>query len=345
MTLRVLVAGGAGYIGSHMVKALLEAGHAVVTLDDFSTGGRPELAGETIVRGSIGDAALVGSVLERGRFDAVMHFAARSIVGESMRDPALYWQNNVAAGLALLEQMRQHGPARLVFSSTAAVYGDPGAGPVPESHPCAPVNPYGQSKLAFERALADYQAAYGLESVRLRYFNAAGAHPGGELSEQHDPETHLIPLVLQTAAGLRGPLSIFGDDYPTPDGTCVRDYVHVCDLAGAHLLALQRLLAGGGSATFNLGNSRGFSVREVLDAARAVTGLPIPYEIRGRRPGDPPILVSDSARARRELGWQPRYESLEDIIATAWRAFRPAISGAAPRPARPGALGISPSAV
>ena len=322
MTLRILVAGGAGYIGSHMVKALLQAGHCVVTLDDFSTGSRPTLPGETLVRGSIGDARIAGPVLEEGRFDAVMHFAARSIVSESARDPALYWQNNVTAGLTLFDLMRKHGPRRLVFSSTAAVYGDPGTRPVAESDPCAPVNPYGHSKLALEHALTDYQAAYGLESIRLRYFNAAGAHPDGDLAERHDPETHLIPIVLQSAAGLRGPLSVFGDDYPTPDGTCIRDYVHVCDLCEAHLLALGRLMDGGGSATFNLGNSRGFSVREVIEAARHVTGMPIQYEVKPRRPGDPPYLVSNSERVRSALGWRPRYEALDDIIATAWRALR-----------------------
>jgi UDP-glucose 4-epimerase len=327
MTLRILVAGGAGYIGSHMVKALLRAGHLVVTLDDFSTGGRAELPGETIVRGSIGNARLVDEVLEQSRFDAVMHFAARSIVSESARDPALYWQNNVAAGLTLFDSMRRHGPSRLVFSSTAAVYGDPGSAPVAERHPCAPVNPYGHTKLALEHALSDYDAAYGLQSVRLRYFNAAGAHPDGDLCEQHDPETHLIPIVLQSAAGLRGPLSVFGDDYPTPDGTCVRDYVHVCDLCEAHLLALERLLSGAGSGTFNLGNSRGFSVREVLDAAGRATGRPIRHEVKPRRAGDPPILVSDSSLARSALGWRPRFESLEDIIATAWHALRGGLQG------------------
>jgi UDP-glucose 4-epimerase len=321
MSLRVLVAGGAGYIGSHMVKALVEAGHIVVTLDDFSTGGRPELPGEAIVRGSIGDARVVGAVLDKGRFDAVMHFAARSIVAESARDPALYWQKNVNAGLTLFNAMVKYGPLRLVFSSTAAVYGDPGGAPVKESHPCAPVNPYGHTKLALEHALTDYQAAYGLESVRLRYFNAAGAHPDADLTENHEPETHLIPIVLQSAAGLRGPLGIFGDDYPTPDGTCIRDYVHVCDLAQAHLLAVDRLVRGKGSGTFNLGNSGGYSVREVIDAARRVTGKPVRVETKARRPGDPAILVSDSTLVRRELGWRPRYEALEEIIATAWHAM------------------------
>jgi UDP-glucose 4-epimerase len=317
---RVLVAGGAGYIGSHMVKALAESGHAVVTLDDFSTGGRAELPGETLVRGSIGDARLVAGVLKRGRFDAVMHFAARSVVVESARDPAPYWANNVAATLVLLDAMRRHGPARLVFSSSAAVYGDPGSAPVAESHPCAPVNPYGRTKLAIEHALGDYGAAYGLRFTALRYFNAAGADPDGRLAEHHDPETHLIPIVLQSAAGLRGPVSMFGDDYPTHDGSCVRDYVHVCDLCAAHLLALERLLSGGASATYNLGNSRAYSVREVIDTAGAVTGTRIRTLPAPRRPGDPAVLVSDSSRARRELGWRPRYERLADIVATAWRA-------------------------
>ena len=318
--MKVLVAGGTGYIGSHMVKALAHRGHAVVTLDDFSTGRRAELRGEILVRGSIGDAALLDAMLGQARFDAVMHFAARSIVGESTREPAAYWQNNVAASLVLLEAMRRHGPRLLVFSSSAAVYGDPGGAAVTEATPCAPVNPYGRTKLAMEQVLGDYSAAYGLRSIALRYFNAAGAHPDGELAEHHDPETHLIPIVLEAAAGRRGPVSIFGEDYPTPDGSCLRDYVHVCDLCDAHLLALQQLCSGSASTIYNLGNSRGYSVREVIRVAGEVTGRAIPVVHAPRRAGDPAMLVSDSTRARLHLGWKPRWESLHDIIATAWHA-------------------------
>jgi UDP-glucose 4-epimerase len=316
---RILLAGGAGYIGSHMARALLDAGHAVTTLDDFSTGRRDAFAGETLVRGSIGDGVLVDALLENGRLDAVMHFAARSLVAESVAAPAAYWLNNVSGTLVLLDAMRRHGVDRFIFSSTAAVYGEPERTPIGEDHRCAPTNPYGESKLAVERMLGHFGAAYGLRATVLRYFNAAGAHPDGTLGEAHDPETHLVPLVLQCAAGTREAVSVFGADYRTPDGTCVRDYVHVCDLCDAHLGALERLLDGGEGATYNLGNSRGHSVREVIECARRVSGGAIPAVDAPRRPGDPAVLVADSRRAREALGWRPRYEALEDIVATAWR--------------------------
>jgi UDP-glucose-4-epimerase GalE len=316
---RVLVAGGAGYIGSHMVKALLGAGCEPTVLDDLSTGHRDLVRGGTFVEGSIADPGLLDAVMAHARFDAVMHFAARSLVGESAADPAAYWRGNACATLALLEAMRRHGVPRLVFSSTAAVYGEPARVPIAEDHPCAPVNPYGQTKLAVERMIADFAGAYGLRAFVLRYFNAAGADPEGGLGERHAPETHLIPLVLQCAAGERAAVSVFGADYPTPDGTCVRDYVHVCDLAAAHLAALARLLDGARGGTYNLGNSRGHSVREVIECAHAVTGRAIPMFAAPRRRGDPAILVADSARARAELDWRPRFEPLEAIVSSAWR--------------------------
>jgi UDP-glucose 4-epimerase len=327
---RVLVAGGAGYIGSHMVKALMEAGHSATVLDDFSTGHRDVVPGGELVEGSIGDAELLDALFARRRCDAVMHFAARSLVGESIADPALYWQNNVSATLALLEAMRRHGVQRFIFSSSAAVYGEPARVPVTEDVQCAPTNPYGHTKLAVERMLENFEAAYGLRAVRLRYFNAAGADPGGALGERHDPETHLIPVVLECAAGWRAAVSVFGEDYPTPDGTCVRDYVHVSDLCAAHLAALERLLAGGAGGVFNLGNARGHSVREVIACARRVARRPILAVAAPRRPGDPAVLVADSARAREELGWRPRYEALEDIVASAWRWHQSGMRHASP---------------
>jgi UDP-glucose 4-epimerase len=271
------------------------------------------------VRGSIADAALLDALMAGGRFDAVMHFAARSLVGESMADPALYWSSNVGASLALLDAMCRHRVRNLILSSSAAVYGEPRSLPIGEDHACAPTSPYGSTKLAVERMAADFGGAHGLRTVSLRYFNAAGAHADGALGERHDPETHLVPLVLQCAARERPAVSIFGDDYPTPDGTCVRDYVHVEDLAAAHLAALGRLLGGAQGGVYNLGNSRGYSVREVIECARALTGRAIPSFATRRRPGDPAVLVADSSRARAELGWRPRYERLEHIVASAWR--------------------------
>jgi len=303
-----------------MVRALRAAGCRVTVLDDLSTGHRDLVGDADLVQGSIGDAALLDALLERGSFDAVLHFAARSLVGESMADPAGYWMSNAVATLTLLAAMRRHGVQDFLFSSTAAVYGEPARMPVTEADACKPTSPYGRSKLAVEHIIEDFSRAYGLRAAVLRYFNAAGAHPDGDLGERHSPETHLIPLVMHCALDMRGAVSVFGCDYPTPDGTCVRDYVHVCDLVDAHLLALERLLDGrwpGG--VFNLGNSRGHSVREVIECARTVTRRPIATCVAPRRPGDPPVLIAASSRARAELGWRPKYESLDAIVATAWR--------------------------
>jgi UDP-glucose 4-epimerase len=316
---RVLVVGGAGYIGSHMVKDLLQAGCEVVTLDNLSRGHRALVPGGEFVEGDLGDARALDGIFSRRRIDAVMHFAAFSLVGESVADPLPYYRNNVANTVTLLDRMREHGISRFIFSSTAAVYGEPDRVPIAEDHPCAPTNPYGESKLAVEHLLRDCAAAYGLRFVALRYFNAAGADADGTLGERHQPETHLIPIVLQTATGERERVTIFGEDYPTADGTCIRDYVHVTDLAQAHRLALESLMAGAAGGTYNLGNSKGYSVRQVIETARRVTGRPIPATAAERRPGDPAVLVADSTRVRRELGWKPRYEDLEAIIGTAWR--------------------------
>ena len=321
MSGEVLLVGGAGYIGSHMLKALLEAGVGVVTLDNLSTGHRDAVTGGEFVEGDLGDRALLDRLLAAHRFDAVMHFAAFIQVGESLAQPAQYYENNVSKTLVLLDAMRAHGVARFIFSSSAAVYGVPECTPIVEAHPKRPINPYGNTKRMVEEILADYDRAYGLRSVSLRYFNAAGADPAGTLRERHAPETHLIPLVLMAAAGARPHVTVYGDDYDTPDGTCIRDYVHVVDLCDAHLAALRYLQGGGASAAFNLGNGEGFSVRQVIDAARAVTRAEVPVAIGPRRAGDPPRLVADSRLAREVLHWRPRYGSLETIIAHAWAGF------------------------
>lgn len=314
----ILVVGGAGYIGAHMVRALQRAGHAVVVLDDLSRGHREMIGDCAFVQGDLGDRMLLDKLFRDHRIAAVMHFAAWSLVGESVEKPLAYYRNNVARTAELLDAMFAHSVQRFIFSSTAAVYGEPQHTPIAEDHPCRPTNPYGATKLAVERMLADCVVAHELRYVALRYFNAAGADPAGDIGEKHDPETHLIPLALEVAAGRRAALRVFGTDYPTPDGTCLRDYVHVNDLAQAHLLALERLLGGGDSGTYNLGNSHGYSVREVIEVARAVTGKPIPAHAAERRPGDPAILVADSSKARRDLGWSPEFEDLRAIIETAW---------------------------
>lgn len=318
----ILVVGGAGYIGSHMVRELLLAGYKVVTLDNLSTGHRKAIRGGDFIRGDLGDRDLLDGIFLTRDIDAVMHFAAFSLVGESMTDPVKYYHNNVAATIELISSMLRHGIKRFIFSSTAAVYGEPEFVPITEEHPCRPGNPYGATKVAIERFLADCEAACGLKHVCLRYFNAAGAHESGMIGEDHQPESHLIPLVLKVATGEREDIRIFGSDYPTPDGTCVRDYIHVNDLTKAHLLALARLLRNGGSGVYNLGNNTGYSVREVIEIARKVTGHPIPALEEARRPGDPAVLVADSSKARRELGWRPRYESLETIVRSAWEWHR-----------------------
>jgi len=317
--MRVLVCGGAGYIGSHMAKWLAARGTEVTVLDNLSTGHREAVRWGELIEADLLDPAALERTFAVNRFDAVMHFCACSLVGESMLEPYDYYANNVTGTLNLLQAMRRHAVWRLVFSSTAAVFGQPLRERIDEDHPTAPINPYGASKLMVERMLADAFAAYGLRSVALRYFNAAGASPDGEIGEAHAPETHLIPNVLRAALGHGPALKAFGDDYPTPDGTCVRDYVHVDDLALAHQLAWACMDSHEGAHAINLGNGDGFSVREVIATARQVTGKPIGFEIAPHRAGDPAVLVASSARARDELGWQPRYTTLAPIIESAWR--------------------------
>ena len=318
-TCRYWFVGGAGYIGSHMVKRLGTAGVGVTTLDNLSSGRRSAVTCGTFVRGEMGDRESLHDLFRSSGFGAVMHFAAHMEVRESVENPAKYYANNVAGTLALLDVMRAHGVRRLVFSSSAAVFGKPRRPRVDESHPMDPINPYGRSKLMVEQILRDYESAYGLTSMCLRYFNAAGADPGGKIGESHEPETHLVPLVLRAASGRAGNVTVFGADHDTPDGTCIRDYVHVNDLCEAHLLALRALGDGAPGAAYNLGNGDGFSVREVIDAAEVVTGAPIPVVYGPRRAGDPARLVSDSTRARAELGWNPRYPELKTIVSHAWK--------------------------
>ncbi|RIL04425.1 MAG: UDP-glucose 4-epimerase GalE [Proteobacteria bacterium] len=315
--MRVLVTGGAGYIGSVVAEVLVAEGHGVVVYDNLAKGHRDAVPpGAEFVHADLGDATALRQTLERQRVEAVVHMAADSLVGESVTEPAKYYANNVGNGLALLDAMRAAGVARLVFSSTVAVHGEPTKLPIEEDDPTAPVNPYGETKLAFERALRWYGEAYGLHSVSLRYFNAAGAT---ELcGERHDPETHLVPIVLDVAAGDRDEVTVFGDDYPTRDGTCIRDYIHVRDLARAHVLAIAACDAG--AAVYNLGvGGEGTTVLEVLDAARAVTGHPIPARVGPRRPGDPARLVASSARIERALGWRPEIPDIRTIVESAWR--------------------------
>jgi UDP-glucose 4-epimerase len=317
---RILVTGGAGYVGSVSAEALVAAGHDVVVLDDLTTGHRSAVpAGARLHVGSYGDADGTTRLLTAERTEAILHCAARSLVGESIADPSRYYRDNVAGGVALLEAARAAGVGRVVFSSTAAVYGIPDSTPIPEEAPLRPINPYGESKRTFESALAWYGRAYGIRSVALRYFNVAGATE--TLGEAHDPETHLIPNVLAAAEGRLG-LTVFGDDYPTPDGTCIRDYIHVADLAEAHLRAIEATAPGDPrtdeALVCNLGNGGGFSVREVLTAAEAAVGRPIPYAVGPRRPGDPPVLVARSERALEVLGWRPARPSLKEMVGSAW---------------------------
>jgi UDP-glucose 4-epimerase len=318
---RILVTGGAGYVGSVVARRLRDAGHEVVILDDLSTGHPEAVKGLDLVRGHCGDRALVADLQASRRIDGVVHMAASCLVGESVQDPARYYRNNLEASLALLDTLRERGVLRFVLSSTAAVYGEPVAIPMDEEHPTRPTNPYGETKLALERALRWYHAAHGMAFVSLRYFNAAGAAADGTLGEVHDPETHLVPNVLRAA--LSGePVAIFGTDYATHDGTAIRDYVHVEDLADAHVGALRLLEGRGGAHAVNLGNGSGFSVLQVVEAARRVTGRPIAVQKARRRPGDPESLVASSARARRDLGWSPRFADLEVILESAWRFLR-----------------------
>lgn len=317
--MRVLVVGGAGYIGSHMVKMLLAAGHEVITLDNLSSGHRDAVLGGTFVEGDLADIHCLNSVFKQYAPEAVMHFASFIQVGESVRKPDIYYRNNVTNTLNLLDVMHQYGVSKFIFSSTAAVFGEPDYVPIDEAHPNRPLNPYGRSKLMIEQVLADYDKAFGLRSVCLRYFNAAGADPEGQLGERHDPETHLIPLILQAASGRRQSIQVFGRDYDTPDGTCIRDYIHIVDLCSAHLAALEYLTKGGESNRFNLGNGEGFSVQEVITAVQQVSGKAVTVVNGPRREGDPARLVADSTRARNALMWQPKFTDLETIVAHAWQ--------------------------
>jgi UDP-glucose-4-epimerase GalE len=315
----ILVTGGAGYIGAHACKALAGAGYLPIAYDNLVYGHTQSVKWGPLEKGDIGDRARLEAVLKKYKPTAVMHFAAYAYVGESVENPAKYYRNNVTGTLGLLESMRTCGINKMIFSSTCATYGMPDQIPIGEDHPQNPINPYGRSKLMIEWILRDFTVAYDLNFVSLRYFNAAGADPDAEIGEDHTPETHLIPLVLDAALDRRDHLKIFGTDYGTSDGTCIRDYIHVSDLAHAHLLALEYLRDGGESNVFNLGNGNGFSVREVIAAARELTGCNIPYVESERRAGDPPVLIGSSDKIRKTLGWDPVYNSLENIIDTAWR--------------------------
>ena len=315
----ILVVGGAGYIGSHMVKMLLAAGYHVVTFDNLSGGYQDAVLGGDFVFGDIANRLFLERLFNRYNFDGVMHFASLIQVGESVKQPGKYYQNNVAATLNLLDAMVAYEVKIFIFSSTAAIFGEPHYVPIDEQHPKQPINPYGLSKWMIEQILGDYDRAYGLKSTCLRYFNAAGADPDGELGERHNPETHLIPLVLQAASGRRDAITVYGEDYDTPDGTCIRDYIHITDLCQAHLLALEQLLNGADSAAYNLGNGSGFSVKQVIEIAKEVTDKTIPVIMGERRDGDPAKLVADSKQAQSVLGWQPQYADLATIIAHAWQ--------------------------
>lgn len=316
--MKILVIGGAGYVGSHTVRKLIACGHDVLVYDNLSLGHAESVPRECLIVGQLNDRQLLQKVMTEHRVEAVMHFAAFALVGESVAQPAKYYQNNVVAALELLEAMRAAGVWRIVFSSTTATYGQPEKIPIAESTPQLPINPYGFTKLVFEHALSDYAAAYGFGTAALRYFNAAGASPDGDIGEDHDPESHLIPIILQVALGQRAKIGIFGNDYPTPDGTCIRDYIHVDDLADAHLRSLGHLEPGC-SLRLNLGTGKGHSVLEVIQACREVTGHPIPVSIEARRPGDPAELVADSSLARSVLGWAPHYVSIKSIVQSAWK--------------------------
>jgi UDP-glucose 4-epimerase len=325
--MKLLVTGGAGYIGSHMVRMLCMLGHQVVTFDDLSTGFRDAVLGGDFVQGSLHDRAALSALFSTHQFEAVVHFAGSIVVGESVREPSKYYQNNLTGSLNLFDAMRSHRVNKLVFSSTAAIFGVPQYVPIDEAHPQAPINPYGMTKWVTEQILRDYDAAYGMRSVALRYFNAAGAAPDAVLGERHNPETHLIPLALRAAKGELPELTVFGTDYDTPDGTCIRDYIHIVDLCDAHVLALQHLEADGESRAYNLGNGQGYSVREVIQMTEHVTGNTVPVKYGARRAGDPPRLVADSSQIRNDWGWSPKYEGLDTIIRHAWQwESRPGLS-------------------
>lgn len=315
----ILVTGGAGYIGSHTVRELRERGADVVVYDNLSTGHVESIGDTPFVKGDLFDTELLCKTLREYKVDAVIHFAAYSLVGESMTNPAKYYHNNVAGTLALLDAMLAENVKYLVFSSSAATYGDCGDGLITEDSPQNPTSVYGQTKLMMEQFMQDYDKAYGMKYVALRYFNAAGAHLSGEIGEAHNPESHLIPLILQVPNGKREQINVFGEDYPTHDGTCIRDYIHVTDLADAHIKALEYLKKGGKSTYYNLGNGNGFSVKEVIDTVERVVGAPIKRQIVDRRAGDPASLVASSEKIQKELGWKPRYANLETIVASAWK--------------------------
>ena len=319
----ILVCGGAGYIGSHAVVELLARGEEVVVVDNLQTGHAEALTqGAVFYEGDLRDESFLDRVFAENNIEAVMHFAADSLVGESVLEPLKYYDNNVGGAISLLKAMQKHGVKKIVFSSTAAVYGEAKKMPILETTETAPTNTYGETKLAIEKMLKWSEQAYGINYVVLRYFNVAGAHPNGVIGEDHNPETHLIPIILDVALGKRDHISIFGDDYDTPDGTCIRDYIHVLDLVDAHILAIEKLRTHGESGIFNLGNGNGFSVKEVIETSRAVTGKKIPEVVAPRRAGDPAKLVASSEKARQELGWKPQYDSLESMIESAWAWFQ-----------------------
>lgn len=319
--MKILVVGGAGYIGSHMVRELLDRGFDPVVFDNLSTGHEWAVPDGRLIQGDLADSRALAQLFTTQRFTAVMHFASFIQVGESVAAPLKYYHNNVANTLNLLSAMQDAGVKRFVFSSTAAVYGTPSEVPITESADLHPENPYGHSKSMIERVLADCDQAWGLKSACLRYFNAAGALPSSEIGEAHHPESHLIPLILQVALGRRDSICINGTDYDTPDGTCIRDYIHVCDLASAHTLALEALLRGDGSKVYNLGNGKGYSIREVIETCRRITGHPIPEKTGSRRSGDPARLVASSKSIKDELGWNPRFPELDTIVETAWKWY------------------------
>lgn len=316
--MNILVTGGAGYIGSHMVKALLRQGARVTVFDNLESGHRAAVGSAALVVGDINDKQALAGAFATRSFDAVMHFASLIQVGESVQQPAKYYATNLMGTVKVMDAAREAGVKRFIFSSSAAIFGEPSYTPLDEAHPKAPINPYGFSKWACENALLHYDRAYGFRSVSLRYFNAAGADPEGELGERHEPESHLIPLVLQAASGRRQAVTVFGTDYPTPDGTCIRDYIHVTDLCDAHLLALEKLVRDDTTTAYNLGNNQGFSVRQIIDTAERVVGSKIPTIIGPRRAGDPAVLVADSKKAVAELGWRPKYNELDVIVRHAW---------------------------
>ncbi len=314
----VLVCGGAGYIGSHMVAELLKNNEDVIVLDNLQKGHKDAVLGGKLMIGDLRDNEFMDKVFKENEIESVIQFAADSLVGESVGNPLKYYNNNVVSTLCLLNKMKEYDVKKIVFSSTAATYGEPESIPILESDKTNPTNPYGETKLAVEKALKWADNAYGIKYTALRYFNAAGAIDDGSIGEDHNPESHLIPIVLQAALGKRDGISIFGDDYKTEDGTCVRDYIHVTDLAKAHVLALKKMRNGGESGIYNLGNGNGFSVKEVIDISREVTGVDIKAKVEARRPGDPAVLIASAEKAKRELGWNPEYTDLSGIIETAW---------------------------